>query len=152
MHNMPQQWLSLMHQSHAFYNVKATVPLPLAFLPDDIFLYVPLIKLPDQLGWRKEIGLLKKINCGEKKAFQRKCWRFGEFPVKNCNRSLGQSSLMVHTHRCRDKLLISSNSLGSGLEKCPLAPVHWALCMTMFTLIIALQGSSQTLSSYLECH
>lgn len=39
MHNTPLP-LSLTHQSHAFYNVKATVPLPLAFLPDDIFLFL----------------------------------------------------------------------------------------------------------------
>lgn len=35
---------SLPHQSRAFYNVKATVSAPLAFLPDDIFVFVPLIK------------------------------------------------------------------------------------------------------------
>lgn len=32
---------SLTHQSHVFYNVKATVSAPLAFLPDDIFVFVP---------------------------------------------------------------------------------------------------------------
>lgn len=64
-----------------------------------------------------------------------------EFTVDRCNKRLGWSSLMVHVHRCRDKLLISGNSLGGGLEKCLLALVHWALCMTMLTLIIALQGA-----------
>lgn len=32
---------SLTHQSRVFYNVKATVLAPLAFLPDDIFVFVP---------------------------------------------------------------------------------------------------------------
>lgn len=46
MHNTRLQWLrkeplSLTHPSHAFYNAEATVPLPLAFPPHDIFLLVP---------------------------------------------------------------------------------------------------------------
>lgn len=47
-----------------------------------------------------------------------------EFAVDSSNKTLGRSSYMVHVHRCGDKLLISGNSLASGLEKCLLAALH----------------------------
>lgn len=47
-----------------------------------------------------------------------------EFAVDGSNKTLGRSSYMVHVHRCGDKLLISGNSLASGLEKCLLAALH----------------------------
>lgn len=108
---------SVTHTSHAFYNAEATVLLPLAFPPRDIFSLSSINQIP------RPAELRKRNRACEETEKDTLLHRFGELPTDTC-------LLRRPLTGAGGKLLISGSSLFSGLEKCqplsagPLNPLH----------------------------
>lgn len=107
MHSVCLQWLkrellSLTHPSHEFYNTEATPLLPLAFPPHDIFPLSSINQTPRPAWLKTRSKAFEENRLKKNRGFcTERVQEFGEFPDDSCNKSLGQSSLTVHAHRCR---------------------------------------------------